>query len=88
MLQENMKDKDERVHPTQKPLGVMAWIIKNYTQPNDIIWDGYAGSGTTGVAAKSLGRRFILIEQDERYVEISRNRIRNQERPLFTEGVK
>jgi DNA modification methylase len=75
MLQENMANKEERVHPTQKPVGVMTWIIRNYTKPNDLILDPYSGSGTTGVAAVQLGRRFLGFEIDPHYTEIANKRI-------------
>lgn len=65
-----------RTHPTQKPLGVMAWTIeKSKAPPASIILDPFMGSGTTGVAAIQLGRKFIGIERDERYFEIACNRI-------------
>lgn len=75
MLQENMRQKEARYHPTQKPLPVMKWIIQNYSNPNDLILDPFLGSGTTGVAAHELGRRFIGIEREEKYVDIARRRI-------------
>lgn len=53
-----------RFHPTQKPVAVMAWLIEAMTNPGDVIVDSYCGSGTTGVAALRLGRRFIGIEDD------------------------
>ncbi len=76
MLQENMDNKEDRVHPTQKPLGVMIWILKRYSKPNDLILDPFCGSGTTCIAAKMLGRRFIGIDISEEYCEIARMRLR------------
>ena len=75
MLQGDMKNKEIRVHPTQKPLAVMKWIIDNYSIESDLILDPFFGSGTTGVAAKLLGRQFIGIEISEKYCEIARKRI-------------
>ncbi len=81
MLQEPGATRDKRQHPTQKPVGLMLWVLENYTTHGDIIFDPYVGIGTTCVAAKRLGRRWIGIEIDERYCEIARNRIRSTDRP-------
>ena len=64
-----------RVHPTQKPLGLMKWCVENYTQPTDTIFDPFMGSGTTGVAAVQLGRNFIGCEIDPDYFKIAEKRI-------------
>jgi site-specific DNA-methyltransferase (adenine-specific)/modification methylase len=65
----------ERVgHPTQKPLAVMLWTIEQAGKPASIL-DPFMGSGTTGVAAIQLGRKFIGIERDERYFDIACKRI-------------
>jgi site-specific DNA-methyltransferase (adenine-specific) len=64
----------ERVHPTQKPLALMAWCI-GFLPRATLILDPFMGSGTTGVAAIQLGRKFIGIERDERYFEIACKRI-------------
>lgn len=76
MLQERMgKDKDERVHPTQKPIALMKWIINKYSKETDVILDPFAGSGTTLRAAKDLGRKYIGIEISEKYCEIAAKRL-------------
>jgi DNA modification methylase len=62
-------------HPTQKPAGVMKWCIEHLPEPNQTILDPFMGSGTTGVAAVKLGRRFIGVEIDERYFDIACRRI-------------
>ena len=62
-------------HPTQKPVELMAWIIKNYTQECDTIFDPFMGSGSTVVACVRLGRKFIGIEIEPKYVEIAKKRI-------------
>ena len=69
-------DIDVRVHPTQKPLPLMEYLVKTYSNENDLILDFATGSGTTGVAALKLGRRFIGIELDKKYYEIAENRIK------------
>jgi len=63
------------VHPTQKPVALMEYLIKTYTNENDIVLDFTMGSGTTGVACMNLNRRFIGIEKDATYYELAKNRI-------------
>lgn len=65
------------VHPTQKPVELCDYFVKTYSNPGDTVLDNCMGSGTTGVAAKNLGRTFIGIEQDKRYFEIAKERIEN-----------
>ena len=64
-----------RSHPTQKPLILMEYLINTYTNENDLVLDFTCGSGSTLVAAKNLNRRCIGIELDDKYCEISKNRI-------------
>ena len=63
------------IHPTQKPVELMEYFVKTYTNQGDTVLDNCMGSGTTGVACKNLGRKFIGIEQDDNYFEIAKNRI-------------
>lgn len=63
------------VHPTQKPVALMDYIIRTYTNPGGIVLDNCMGSGTTGVAAVQSGRRFIGIERDPDYFKIAQERI-------------
>jgi len=63
------------VHPTQKPLELMEYLVKTYTNEGDRVLDFTMGSGTTGVACKNLKRSFIGIERDEEYFEIAKKRI-------------
>jgi site-specific DNA-methyltransferase (adenine-specific) len=74
MLQEDMKHKEKRVHPTQKPAALMSWILTKYTSPGELILDPFLGSGTTAMCAKELGRRCIGIEIEERYCELAARR--------------
>lgn len=62
-------------HPTQKPVALFEYLIKTYTNPGEIVLDNTAGSGTTGVAARKTGRRFICIERDEAYFEKACERV-------------
>lgn len=63
------------VHPTQKPVPLLEYLIKTYTLENETVLDFTMGSGSTGVACKNLDRKFIGIEKDEKYFEIAKNRI-------------
>jgi DNA modification methylase len=65
----------ETFHKTQKPVKLMEYLIKTYTNENEIVLDFTMGSGTTGVAAKNLNRSFIGIELDDKYFEIAQERI-------------
>ena len=64
-----------RLHPTQKPVALMEYLIKTYTNEGDTVLDFTMGSGTTGLACKNLGRSFIGIEMDEDYFGIAQARI-------------
>jgi site-specific DNA-methyltransferase (adenine-specific) len=63
------------VHPTQKPVPLMEYLIKTYTNEGETVLDFTMGSGTTGVACKNLNREFIGIEKDEKYFNIAKDRI-------------
>lgn len=62
-------------HPTQKPVDLLEYLIKTYTLENEIVLDFTMGSGSTGVACLNTNRKFIGIELDEKYFEITKNRI-------------
>lgn len=72
-----IKSVGKNVHPTQKPVALMEYLIKTYTNENDLVLDFTMGSGTTGVACANLNRRFIGIELDEKYFQIAQDRIFN-----------
>lgn len=67
---------DRGFHPTQKPVALLEYLIKTYSLKNDIVLDNTMGSGSTGVAAVNLQRKFIGIEQDENYYDIAVKRIK------------
>ena len=69
----------KNVHPTQKPVALMEYLIKTYTNENELVLDFTMGSGTTGVACKNLDRNFIGIELDEKYFEKAKKRIEDTE---------
>lgn len=82
MLQGNMSKKEKRVHPTQKPLPLMEWIISKYSKEKITILDPFMGSGTTGVACCNLNRNFIGIEKDPEYFKIAEKRIESAKSQL------
>ena len=63
-------------HPTQKPVELLRYLVRTFTNPGDLILDCCMGSGTTGVAATLEGRRFVGIEKDEGYFKIAERRVR------------
>ena len=71
----NREHDSDCVHPTQKPVALAEWLISTYTNPGDVVLDPTMGSGTTGVACRNLGRRFIGMELDAEYFDLSLKRI-------------
>lgn len=63
------------LHPTQKPLTLIEYMIKTYTNEGDLILDNTCGSGTTGLGAKNLNRNYIMMEQDPKYYDIACKRV-------------
>lgn len=72
---DNRKGKGSSLHPAQKPLDLMLWLVKSYSNENEIVLDNCIGSGTTAIACINTNRRFIGIEKEEEYVKISKDRI-------------
>lgn len=68
-------EKGKKLHPTQKPIALLEYLIKTYTNEGDLILDNCMGSGSTGVACVNTNRNFIGIELDENYFNIAKNRI-------------
>jgi site-specific DNA-methyltransferase (adenine-specific) len=68
-------NRERGLHPTQKPVALCEYLIKTYTNENEIVLDNCMGSGTTGVACMNINRRFIGIEKEEKYYEIATDRI-------------
>lgn len=64
-----------KLHPTQKPVKLLEWLVATYTNPGDVVLDNCMGSGTTGVACQALGRGFIGIEQDPHYFGVACERL-------------
>jgi len=78
-------DVERGLHPTQKPVALFEYLIKTYTNENDLVLDNCSGSGTTAIACINTNRRYICIERDETYHKKSIERMNNHE-PLFHLG--
>jgi site-specific DNA-methyltransferase (adenine-specific) len=72
---QKFKSEGKTVHPTQKSLELFEYLIKTYTNENDLVLDNTMGSGTTCLAAKNLNRQFIGIEKEEKYFDIAKKRL-------------
>jgi site-specific DNA-methyltransferase (adenine-specific) len=74
-IMNNLSKDKSGLHPTQKPVALMEYLIKTYTNEGETVLDFTMGSGTTGVACQNLNRNFIGIEKDEKYFKIAQERI-------------
>jgi site-specific DNA-methyltransferase (adenine-specific) len=79
--------KEKSGYPTQKPLGILRRIIQASSKPGDSVLDFFAGSGTTGVAAAELDRKFVLIDQNPEAIQIIKNRL-NQISCEYSQAVR
>ena len=75
-MQENMRDKEVRIHPTQKPVALYEWILKNYAEQGDKILDTHVGSGSSRIACYNLGFDFTGYEIAETYVQQQEKRFK------------
>ncbi|HRP30502.1 MAG TPA: DNA methyltransferase [Agriterribacter sp.] len=78
MLQEDMKNKEVRIHPTQKPIALYRWLLHNYAKPGDRILDTHLGSGSSAIAAHQMGFDFVGTELDKDYYEAACKRFKEQ----------
>lgn len=85
MLQEDMKEKEKRIHPTQKPVALYEWLLKNYAKEGDKILDTHVGSGSSRIACEKLGFDFVGYEIDEYYWQEQEKRFQTEKWniPLF-----
>ncbi len=77
-MQYDMANKERRLHPTQKPVPVYKYLINKFSKPGDVIFDPFAGSGTAAIAAIRTGRKYVLIEKDERYYQMAVQRVADE----------
>ena len=88
MLQENMKNKEVRIHPTQKPVALYEWLLNNYAKQGDRILDTHLGSGSSRIAAYNLGFDFVGCEIDKEYFDKQEERFARHtaQTSLFVDG--
>jgi len=82
MLQQDMKNKEIRIHPTQKPVALYKWLLRNYAKPTDKIIDTHVGSGSSIIAFEDFGCEYIGFELDKDYFEAATKRINNHKAQL------
>ena len=78
MLQQNMKDKEVRIHPTQKPVALYKWLLEKYTSEGDLILDTHLGSGSIAIACHYMKRKFVGYEIDQEYYDNACKRFKEQ----------
>lgn len=77
MLQGDMKNKERRIHPTQKPVALYKWILTNYANDGDLILDTHVGSASSLIACEDMGFKYVGFEIDETYYNESSERLKN-----------
>ena len=82
MIQQNMKDKEERVHPTQKPVSLYEWLLKQYANEGGKILDTHVGSGSSRIACHKNNFSFVGFEIDKTYFEAAEKRYQNHIKQL------
>ena len=82
MLQENMKNKEHRIHPTQKPVALYTWLLDNYAKQGDRILDTHIGSGSIAIACHNMGFNLVGYELDEDYYNAALNRLHDHQQQL------
>ena len=82
MLQQNMKDKEERIHPTQKPVKLYEWLLMNYAKEGDKILDTHLGSGSIAIACHNLGFDLTACELDTDYYNAALKRLKQHQAQL------
>lgn len=83
VLQYSTGDKAKRLHPTQKPVDLLEYLVKTYTNPGETILDNCMGAGSTGIACMNTGREFVGIELDPEYYQIAKERIEQHVENIF-----
>jgi len=72
----------EDMHPTEKPVGLFEYLIRTYSNENDLVFDGFGGSGTTAVACHKSKRNFIVIEKEQKYFDLATRRLDDERTQL------
>ena len=79
--------RQDQMHPTQKPVDLLKWLIRTYTNENELVLDNTAGSGTTAIACLKTNRQFIVMEKEQKYYDIILKRVadfnKNFEQPTL-----
>lgn len=75
MIQQNMKCKEKRIHPTQKPVALYEWILRRYAKAGDIILDTHVGSASSLIACHNTEHKFVGFELDKYYYDLSKKRL-------------
>ena len=76
MIQQDMKNKEQWIHPTQKPIALYKWLLENYAKQGDKILDTHLGSGSSAIAAYQLGYDFVGCELDKDYFQAMQKRVK------------
>lgn len=75
MLQANIREKENRIHPTQKPIALYEWILQNYANPGDIILDTHVGSASSLIACRNTNHKYVGFEIDPEYYRLAKERL-------------
>lgn len=78
MLQGDMKHKEHKIHPTQKPVALYEWILKNYSNPGDTILDTHVGSASSLIACSKTGHKYVGFELDKTYYQLAKERLEKE----------
>lgn len=78
MIQENMKNKEYRIHPTQKPVALYEWLLNRYAKEGDVILDTHVGSGSSLIACSNTRHKYIGFEIDKTYFDLASQRIKDE----------
>ena len=79
MLQEQMSNKEQRIHPNQKPVALYEWLLETYAKPGDIILDTHVGSASSLVACRNRGYKYVGFEIDQYYYDVAYKRLKEAE---------
>ena len=87
MLQGDMANKEDRIHPTQKPVALYKWLLVNYAKKGDKILDTHAGSGSSLIACHDLGFEFVGMEIDKIYYQQAAERLKDAQRQIRIDDI-